>query len=163
MWSPIKPCLQAASNDPARSAGVQRVAPPRPTPPGPASSPASWTTRGKDHPTAHLSGPGAGKVWHCVQERGPSAEKTCARGCESRCSIPFPGQQEHHRWACSTGATSVPGACHIVTQARDAPGEVRRRVQQDTTGHRGRKGDPLYHIRILLHSSRDRLTPRQQE
>ena len=54
-------------------------------------------------------------------------------------------------------------ACHIVTQAGDAPDEVRRRIQQDTTGHRGRKGDPLYQIRLLLRASRDRLTKRQKE
>ena len=41
-------------------------------------------------------------------------------------------------------ATSVLDAFHIVKLAGDAPGEVRRRVQQDTLGHRGRKGDPLY-------------------
>ena len=40
---------------------------------------------------------------------------------------------------------------------------MRRRVQQDTTGHRGRKGDPLYQIRLLLRASRDRLTKRQKE
>ena len=40
---------------------------------------------------------------------------------------------------------------------------MRRRVQQDTTGHRGRKGDPLYQIRNLLRASRDRLTKRQKE
>ena len=40
---------------------------------------------------------------------------------------------------------------------------MRRRVQQDTTGHRGRKGDPLYQIRLLLRASRHRLTPRQKE
>ena len=60
-------------------------------------------------------------------------------------------------------ATSVRGAFHIVKLAGDAPGEVRRRVQQDTTGHRGRTGDPLYQIRLLLRASRDRLTKRQQE
>ena len=60
-------------------------------------------------------------------------------------------------------ATSVPGAFHIVKLAGDALDEVRRRVQQDTTGHRGRKGDPLYQIRNLLRASRDRLTKRQQE
>ena len=60
-------------------------------------------------------------------------------------------------------ATSVLDAFHIVKLAGDAPGEVRRRVQQDTTGHRGRKGDPLYQIRNLLRASRDRLTKRQQE
>ena len=59
--------------------------------------------------------------------------------------------------------TSVLDAFHIVKLAGDAPGEVRRRVQQDTLGHRGRKGDPLYQIRNLLRASRRRLTPRQQE
>ena len=76
---------------------------------------------------------------------------------------PFQGQQEHHHLACSKDATSVRGAFHIVTLAGDAPGEVRRRVQQDTTEHRGRTGDPL-----LPHpASPARLThtssPRQQE
>ena len=84
------------------------------------------------------------------------------RGCESR------------RWTPSRDsknaiddqlqdATSVLDAFHIVKLAGDAPGEVRRRVQQDTTGHRGRKGDPLYQIRNLLRASRDRLTKRQKE
>ena len=60
-------------------------------------------------------------------------------------------------------ATSVLDAFHIVKLAGDALDEVRRRVQQDTLGHRGRKGDPLYQIRNLLRASRRRLTPRQQE
>ena len=60
-------------------------------------------------------------------------------------------------------ATSVLDAFHIVKLAGDALDEVRRRVQQDTLGHRGRKGDPLYQIRNLLRASRHRLTPRQQE
>ena len=54
VWSHIKPCLQAASDDPARFAGVRvprvderRVAPPRPTPTGPASSPASRPLAGR--------------------------------------------------------------------------------------------------------------------
>ena len=46
--------------------------------------------------------------------------------------------------ACSQDATSVLDAFHIVKLAGDALDEVRRRVQQDTTGHRGRKDDPLY-------------------
>ena len=60
-------------------------------------------------------------------------------------------------------AASVLDAFHIVKLAGDALDEVRRRVQQDTTGHRGRTGDPLYQIRNLLRASRDRLTKRQQE
>ena len=60
-------------------------------------------------------------------------------------------------------ATTVLDAFHIVKLAGEVPGEVRRRVRQDTTGDRGRKGDPLYQIRLLLCASRDRLTKRQQE
>ena len=60
-------------------------------------------------------------------------------------------------------ATSVLDAFHIVKLAGDALDEVRRRVQQDTTGHRGRKGDPLYKNRLLLRAPRHKFTPRQQE
>ena len=56
---------------------------------------------------------------------------------------PFQGQKERHRLACSKDATSVLDAFHIVKLAGDAPGEVRRRVQQDTTGHRARTSDSL--------------------
>lgn|GEM_PF-2520787 len=51
------------------------------------------------------------------------------------------------------------GACHIVKLAGDALDEVRCRVQQDTTGHHGRKGDPLYHIRLLLRASHTQAPP----
>ena len=40
--------------------------------------------------------------------------------------------------------------------------EVRQRVQQDTLGHRGRKGDPLYAIRGLLRHGTENLTERQR-
>jgi transposase len=40
--------------------------------------------------------------------------------------------------------------------------EVRRRVQQETLGHRGRSGDPLYGIRTILRCGRENLTERQQ-
>ena len=72
---------------------------------------------------------------------------------------PFQGQQECHRLACFKDATSVLDAFYIVKLAGDAPGEVRRRVQQDTTGHRGRKGDPLYQIRLLLRASHAQAHP----
>ncbi|MEZ7769783.1 transposase [Pauljensenia sp. 20925_1_25] len=48
---------------------------------------------------------------------------------------------------------------HIVKLAGDAPGEVRRRVQQHTLGHRGRKGDSLYQIRLLLRASHTQAHP----
>ena len=40
---------------------------------------------------------------------------------------------------------------------------VRRRVQQELLGHRGRKNDPLYRIRNALRAGADRLTGRQIE
>ena len=55
------------------------------------------------------------------------------------------------------------GAFHIVKLAGDDPGEGRRRIQQDTTGHRGCTGDPLYQIRLLLRASHARLLDHRPE
>lgn len=46
--------------------------------------------------------------------------------------------------------------------AGDALDETRRRVQQATTGHRGRNGDPLYAARRTLNTGSDLLTDRQR-
>lgn len=59
-------------------------------------------------------------------------------------------------------ATCVLDTFHIVKLAGAAVDDVRRRVQQETVGHRGRKGDPLYVIRHLFRVGRERLTSRQQ-
>ena len=48
---------------------------------------------------------------------------------------------------------------HIVRLANQALTRCRRRTQQDTTGHRGRTGDPLYGIRKLLLAGAERLDP----
>jgi len=58
-------------------------------------------------------------------------------------------------------ATPVLDAFHVVKLAGQALDEVRRRVQQDTLGHRGHAGDPLYRIRNILRAGVDHLTPRQ--
>ena len=92
----------------------------------------------------------------------PSAEKTSARECESDAGS-LPRDSKNAIDDQLQDATSVLDAFHIVKLAGDALDEVRRRVQQDTLGHRGRKGDPLYQIRNLLRASRDRLTKRQKE
>jgi len=39
---------------------------------------------------------------------------------------------------------------HVIRLANAAVDDVRRRVQQVTLGHRGRKGEPLYRIRRRL-------------
>nr|WP_253953331.1 ISL3 family transposase [Schaalia meyeri] len=170
VWSHIKPCLQAASDDPARFAGVQvlgvdehvwhhqdrRRRGPREL------TGIVDLTRGKDHPTARLLDlvPGrSGTVYkNWLAERG----KDFRAGVRIATLDPFQGYKNAINDQLQD-ATSVLDAFHIVKLAGDALDEVRRRVQQDTLGHRGRTGDPLYQIRNLLRASRDRLTKRQQE
>jgi len=55
-------------------------------------------------------------------------------------------------------ATLVVDPFHVVRLANMAIDDVRRRVQQDEWGHRGRKGDPLYGIRRLLLRANERLS-----
>jgi transposase len=50
---------------------------------------------------------------------------------------------------------------HLIRLANACVDQVRRRVQRDLTGHRGRTDDPLYRIRRVLVRAADRLTPRQ--
>jgi len=57
------------------------------------------------------------------------------------------------------GATTVLDPFHVVRLLTSAVDEVRRRVQNDTLGHRGRKGDPLYGIRRVLLRGAEKHTP----
>ena len=50
---------------------------------------------------------------------------------------------------------------HLVKLALLGVDRVRRRVQQDTLGHRGLSNDPLYRARRILRRRHDRLTDRQ--
>ena len=59
-------------------------------------------------------------------------------------------------------AVAVLDAFHVVKLGTAAVDEVRRRVQQDTTGHRGRSGDPLYGIRTILRCGEEKLTDKQK-
>ena len=170
VWSHIKPCLQAASDDPARFAGVRvlgvdehvwhhqdrRRRGPREL------TGIVDLTRGEEHPTARLLDlvPGrSGTVYkNWLEERGEDFRA----GVQIATLDPFQGYKNAIDDQLQD-ATSVLDAFHIVKLAGDALDEVRRRVQQDTTGHRGRKGDPLYQVRNLLRASRHRLTPRQKE
>jgi len=49
---------------------------------------------------------------------------------------------------------------HAVKLANTVVDQVRRRTQQATLGHRGRKDDPLYRIRKLLVTAAEQLTTR---
>jgi transposase len=57
-------------------------------------------------------------------------------------------------------ARRVADPFHVVRVANRCIDQVRRRVQNDTLGHRGRKHDPLYRIRKLLLTGSERLDER---
>src|SRR5688572_25646266 len=58
------------------------------------------------------------------------------------------------------GVTVVVDPFHVVRLANDALSRCRRRVQQETLGHRGRRDDPLYRIRRLLLLGAERVDER---
>ena len=55
------------------------------------------------------------------------------------------------------GGYRAPVRSHVANRCVD---KVRRRVQNETLGHRGRKPDPLYRIRKLLLTGTERLDKR---
>jgi transposase len=57
-------------------------------------------------------------------------------------------------------AVRVLDAFHVVRLGFQALDEVRRRVQQETLGHRGYRADPLYGVRRALRRGEEKLTDR---
>jgi transposase len=57
-------------------------------------------------------------------------------------------------------AVQVADPFHVVAAANRCVDRVRRRVQNETLGHRGRKDDPLYRIRRVLLTGAERLNGR---
>lgn len=60
-------------------------------------------------------------------------------------------------------AKQVVDAFHLVQLANRALDEIRRRVQREHTGHRGRAKDPLFRARRVLLSGEERLSQAAQE
>lgn len=60
-------------------------------------------------------------------------------------------------------AVQVADPFHVVRLGNHALDECRRRVQNETLGHRGRKTDPLYRARRRLVMARERLTHDQHD
>jgi transposase len=59
-------------------------------------------------------------------------------------------------------AVAVMDPFHVVALAGEALDRCRQRVQQQTCGHRGRTGDPLYGIRRVLRTGAELLTTKQR-
>lgn len=60
-------------------------------------------------------------------------------------------------------AVAVMDPFHVVRLGGEALDQCRRRVQQDTCGHRGRTGDPLFAARRTLHTGAGLLTDKQHD
>jgi len=59
-------------------------------------------------------------------------------------------------------AVAVMDPFHVAALAGDALDRCRQRIQQQTCGHRGRTGDPLYGIRRVLRTGAELLTDKQK-
>ena len=168
LWSQVQPVLTMAANDPVRFENVQVLGVDEhiwhhrdPRRRGPKELTGMVDLTRGPHPTARLLDlvPGrSGKAYRdWLNERG----ETFREGIQIATLDPFQGYKNAIDDQLED-ATCVLDAFHIVKLAGAAVDDVRRRVQQETLGHRGRKGEPLYGIRHVLRAGRERLTPRQQ-
>jgi len=60
-------------------------------------------------------------------------------------------------------AVRVLDTFHVIELGFTCVDDVRGRAQQDTHGHRGRTGDPLYGIRRVLRRGAEHLTDRARD
>ena len=78
--------------------------------------------------------------------------------------VTMDGFAGYHAAAAKTvpAARTVMDPFHVVQLAADKLTVCRQRIQQATTGHRGRTGDPLYGIRRTLRTRVELLTDKQK-
>ena len=117
VWSHIKPCLQAASDDPARFAGVQVLGVDehvwhhqdrRRRGPREFTGIVDHSRGGSSH--GPLVGPGPGKVWHCVQELARRARRRlpCRGADRDTGSLPGTARTPSMTSSKTTPASSMP-------------------------------------------------------
>jgi transposase len=167
LWSQVQPVLARAAEDPTRFEGVQVLGVDEhvwhhrdPRLRGPKELTGMVDLTRSSHPVARLLDlvPGrSGKSYRdWLDERGEKFRKRV----EIATLDPFQGYKNAIDDQLED-ATCVLDAFHVVKLAGAAVDDVRRRVQQETLGHRGRTGDPLYGIRHVLRAGRERITGRQ--
>lgn len=170
LWRAIRPVLEGLAGDEARFAGVRTLGvdehvwhhvDPRKRGPKELTGMVDLT-RDEDGVThARLLDlvPGrSGKAYAgWLKGRGPAFRD----GVEIAALDPFAGYKTAIDEQLDD-ATAVLDAFHVVKLGTGAVDEVRRRVQQETLGHRGRKGDPLYGVQTILRAGRERLTEKQR-
>lgn len=119
----------------------------------------SWSTSIVDVATPRLLDvvPGRDAVEPCkwLAERG---EEWCARVRWATLDLSGPYRKVFNTMV--PDATQIADPFHLVKLANEKLDEVRRRVQNETLGHRGHKHDPLYRCRRLLTKADERLDER---
>lgn len=170
VWDQIRPVLEAKAADESRFAGVTTLGvdehiwhhtfPHKGKGPKEFTGMVDLTTDDQGRLQARLldlvpgrSGPVYGQ-W--LQDRGPDFR----HGIAIAPLDPFRGYKN----AIDTHLEDAAGVLdhfHIIQLANKAVDEVRRRVQHETLGRRGRKGDPLYGILRILRTGVERLRPKQ--
>jgi len=171
MWTAVKARLVEMDNNPARFAGVQDLGVDEHV-----WHHVSEKKRGSKYFTGmvDLTRTADGKVHARLLDvsQGRSGKVYAQwledRGAEFRQDIKVAALDPFHGYKNAIDdqlqdAVAVLDAFHIVKLANQAVDEVRRRVQQDTLGHRGKKGDPLYGIRTILRCGAQRLTDKQKQ
>jgi transposase len=106
------------------------------------------------HVWSHTGPPGSGMVTGIVDHTRDAHGVVHARLLDL---VPGRSGKAYASWLKARGEKFTAGiktaaldAFRVVKLGSAMVDEVRRRVQQDTLGHRGRKGDPLYGIRRTL-------------
>jgi copper chaperone CopZ len=103
------------------------------------STPACWCLAAPDRPTGPGSSSGVGPF---------------RAGVKIATLDPFHGDKDALDDQLED-AVAVPDAFHVVKLATTVVDEVCRRVQQETTGHRGRRDDPLCRVRSTLRAGQE--------
>ena len=173
VWAAIEPILTAAAADETRFAGVSTLGVDEHVWHHVSTKPVADGGRGPKELTGmvDLSTDENGQVRARLLDLGRTkaayADWLQARGTDFTAGVqvatldPFQGYKSAIDDELADAA-AVLDAFHVVALGTRCVDEVRRRVQQSTTGHRGRKGDPLYGIQTILRAGEENLTDKQR-
>lgn len=179
VWTSIKPLLQAADQDPDRFAGVTRLGVDEHIWHHVSTKPVEAGGRGPKeltgivdltlHPDAKGELVVRARLLDLLPGRTGDTYKTWLtdRGEAFRKRVEVATLDPFHGYKNAIDdqlqdARSVLDAFHVVKLATKVVDDVRRRVQQEIHGHRGRKNDPLYRVRNTLRAGAENLTDRQR-
>lgn len=175
LWRAIRPLLQAMDVDPARFEGVRTLGVDEHIWHHVSTKPVEHGGRGPKELTGmvNLTRDGQGRtrarLLDLVPGRSGAAYRSWLtdRGEAFRDRVEVATLDPFHGYKNAIDdqlddARAVLDAFHVVKLATQVVDEVRRRVQQEIHGHRGRKDDPLYRIRNILQAGEEHLTDRQR-